>query len=208
MNTRATDLISYFEDRKAGILGQHKSIHFSLFLPLLYRDDQWHLLFQVRSSLVKQPGEVCFPGGRVEEFDESYAAAAQRELQEELGLQEEQATLLGELDMMVTPFQFIVHPFIGIIHDENAITPQEAEVAEVFTVPVKELISMEPKQHNIRLDVQPESGFPYHLIPNGQDYNWRTGQIKELFYDYNGRIIWGLTARILAHAIDEIKNID
>lgn len=208
MNKRVTDLASYFEDRKAGILGQQKSVHFSLFLPLIHRNDQWHLLFQVRSNQVKQPGEVCFPGGRVEEDDQSYAAAALRELQEELGLENHQASLLGELDIMVTPFQFIIHPFIGIIHNEDAIIPQETEVAEIFTVPVKELITMEPKQHDIRLDVRPESGFPYHLIPNGEDYNWRTGRIKELFYDYDSRIIWGLTARILAHAIDEIRQID
>lgn len=208
MNQPINLISEHFKHRRAKILGEQSSAHFSLFLPLLYRDQEWHLLFQVRSNNVKQPGEVCFPGGRVDSEDANYAAAASRELQEELHLEPEQTSLLGELDIMVTPFQFMVHPFIGIIHDESAISPNPGEVAEVFTVPVSKLMTMKPKEHPIRLDVRPEQGFPYHLIPNGEDYNWRTGYIKELFYEYDRRIIWGLTARVLAHAIDELKKIN
>lgn len=207
MNQPVNLLSQHFEDRQARILGEQSSAHFSLFLPLVFRDDEWHLLFQVRSNNVKQPGEVCFPGGRVDPEDTSYQAAASRELQEELGLEPEHTELLGELDIMVTPFQFMIHPFIGIIHNESAISPNPGEVAEIFTVPVSELMTMSPKEHPIRLDVRPEKGFPYHLIPNGEDYNWRTGYIKELFYEYDGRIIWGLTARVLAHAIEELSQI-
>jgi peroxisomal coenzyme A diphosphatase NUDT7 len=53
--------------------------------------------------------------------------------------------------------------------------------------------------------VKPDKNFPLELIVGGEDYNWRTSKIDEYFYQYEDKVIWGLTAKILSHFIELIK---
>ena len=199
---------SYFAAREASLLGHETYQHFALFVPLIKKHNDIHILFQVRSNTVSQPGEVSFPGGKIEKEDPGIAEAAFREMQEEMGISVDHARILGALDYMVTPFQCIIHPFLGEIDSDAPLQINTEEVADIFTVPVQELRHMTPKEHTIYLEVTPEEGFPYHLIPNGENYNWRTGHVTEQFYEYNGYIIWGLTARILSHTLSEIAQAE
>ncbi|MBU9722558.1 MULTISPECIES: NUDIX hydrolase [Bacillaceae] len=203
-----SDITSHFHSRKAKLLDYDTYYHFSLFVPLIEKGGEMHILFEVRAQNIRQPGEICFPGGKVDDTDPSHEYAAVRELSEELGVDPSKAKIISALDYMVTPFKLILFPFLGVIDSDADIKKNEQEVKEIFTIPVSELMKMTPKEHKIYLNVQPEEEFPYHLIPNGENYNWRTGTVIEQFYDYNGKIIWGLTARILTHVLDELKSLE
>ncbi|MBM7097175.1 MULTISPECIES: NUDIX hydrolase [Alteribacter] len=201
MKPTSTNISAFFRDRKPGLLDQEHYRSFALFVPIIYKNDEPHLLFQVRGKNIKQPGEICFPGGKVDPDDKSAEDAAVRELVEEIGVTYEDVVVYGPLDYMITPYRFNIFPFIGEIHPQAEMNINRTEVEEVFTVPVQALKDMEVKTYNIYLEVQPEETFPYHLIPGGENYNWRTGVVHEHFYEYEGRIIWGLTARILKHVL-------
>lgn len=182
--------------------------HFALLVPLMKKNGEYHIVFEVRAQNIRQPGEICFPGGKVDLDDDSHEAAAIREFSEELGVPVHKVAVMGKLDYMITPFKLMLFPFLGIVDEDAVIKKNDAEVKEVLYIPLSKLRKMKPKEHFIYLRVEPEKGFPYHLIPNGENYNWRTGSVTELFYDYNGHVIWGLTARILAHVMEEITKVE
>lgn len=195
----------YFHQKKADIFGLHTLSKFAIFVPLIKRHGELNFIFQIRSQYIRQPGEISFPGGKVDNTDTTIEEAAIRELQEELGIQRNQIELLGELDYMVTPFRFVLYPFIGTISTDATFQLNKDEVENIFFAPVSQLMKMTPKEHPIHLEVTPPEDFPYHLIPNGQNYNWRTVTLNEQFYEFDGHVIWGLTARILTHALEELK---
>ncbi|TDA63794.1 MAG: CoA pyrophosphatase [Clostridia bacterium] len=174
-------------------------------LPLV-PEGEWAVLFEVRSSNLKhQPGEICFPGGQVDATDTSEQETAVRETCEELQVPRSSIEVLGELDIMLTPFQLILYPYVGILREPQAINPDSREVAGVFTVPLRELLRVTPEYYEMTVEVQPPKNFPLHKIPNGKDYQWRTGILPELFYEFNGYVVWGMTARVLNNFLQIIQ---
>ncbi|WP_238458019.1 NUDIX hydrolase [Alkalihalobacterium alkalinitrilicum] len=193
--------------REAGVLDARSSKS-AVFVPFIEKDKELHILFQVRSKqLTHQPGEVCFPGGRVDLTDTSEEATAKRELCEELGLSEADITSIAPLDVLVTPFRGTIFPYVGQILSPNNISPSEHEVEEIFTVPLSFLLQTEPELYKMNIHFEPDENFPFDLIPNREAYTTkRTQTIPELFYFYDQYVIWGLTARILHHLIELIKS--
>ncbi|PRO65040.1 NUDIX hydrolase [Alkalicoccus urumqiensis] len=198
-------IYAHFERRQADIMNAANYHRFAIFVPVVHLEEGLHFLFEVRSPHVPQPGDVCFPGGRVDQTDRSMADAAVRELVEETGIDREDASILGELDYIVSPAGSIIHPFFGEIRSGASFSPDPGEVEELFFLPVRDLLTLEPETHKIALQVQPPDDFPYHLIPNGENYPFRGGSMEEKFYQLNGRTVWGLTARILMHTLDELR---
>ncbi|MFC4766793.1 NUDIX hydrolase [Effusibacillus consociatus] len=198
-------IIQSLKNRNASIMGQENLFKSSVLVPLVEHNGELCILFEERAHhLKRQPGEICFPGGRIDPTDEDELAAAIRETREELGLGNSSIEPLGSLDYIVTPFQ-IVHPFVGRIADFAKIRPNPDEVASVFCVPLAYLRKATPGLHYVDLKVIPPEDFPFDQIPNGRNYKWRTGKIPEYFYYYEDRIIWGLTARILHHFLEMTK---
>lgn len=156
-------------------------------------------------NLRRQPGEICFPGGRVDPGDTDEKQAAIRETVEELGIKRESITGVQPLDYLISPFGMIIYPFAGFIEDAGAIQPNEAEVGEVFTVPLDFFMAAKPEVYHVHFKPEPEENFPFDWVPGGKNYNWRARGMEEYFYHYEGRIIWGLTARILAHFVAIIQ---
>ena len=72
-------------------------------------------------------------------------------------------------------------------------------------IDLEQLLVMKPLVHEIRLKPIPDEDFPYHLIPNGVNYPWREGRVQQIFYEWDGKVIWGLMARILAHFLEIIR---
>jgi peroxisomal coenzyme A diphosphatase NUDT7 len=188
--------------RTPSILGHEQFIKFAVLLPLVEVDDEVHILFEVRSlKMRRQPGEVCFPGGKIEKGEDPQKAAV-RETSEELGIPETEIIDVFPLDYMVSAFGTIIYPFVGRISNLKSIIPNEAEVGEVFTVPLAFFKKNQPDSYKINFQVEPEDGFPFDLIIGGENYNWQTRTMDEYFYRAKGKVIWGLTARVLTHFIE------
>ncbi|MFD1039525.1 NUDIX hydrolase [Virgibacillus byunsanensis] len=188
------------------ILGSGDFSTYAVLLPLIEKDNETHILFEIRShKLRRQPGEICFPGGRMDKQDKTDQDTAVRETTEELGISENQITDIFPLDYLVSPFGMIVYPHVGVINDPETIIPNPSEVEDVFTVPLSFFKKTPPKIHYVDINMKPKEDFPFDLIVGGENYNWRTGKIDEYFYIYDDKVIWGLTAKILAHFIDVIK---
>ncbi|MBT2661275.1 CoA pyrophosphatase [Bacillus sp. ISL-45] len=191
--------------RTPSILGHEQFIKFAVLLPLVEVEDEVHILFEVRSlTMRRQPGEVCFPGGKIEKGENPQKAAV-RETSEELGIPEGEIIDVFPLDYMVSAFGTIIYPFVGRISNLNSIIPNEAEVGEVFTVPLSFFKKNQPDSYKINFQVEPEDGFPFDLIIGGENYNWQTRTMDEYFYHANGKVIWGLTARVLTHFIELLE---
>ncbi|MGO4887359.1 NUDIX hydrolase [Anaerobacillus sp. MEB173] len=194
------------QNRTRGILGHEKLVNSAVLLPLVEINNEIHILFELRSTKLRsQPGEICFPGGKIESGDDNEKQTAIRETCEELGINPEQVEIIAELDYMRTSFDYVIYPFVGFIkqHEKNKLNRNEVE--EIFYVPLSYLLETEPECFTIDLEVKPEEGFPYHLINNGKNYKWRTKKYTECFYFYEDYVIWGLTARILQHFLELIK---
>lgn len=186
-------------NRKPFVMGHQTLFQSAVLLPLIEQDGELYVLFEKRAlHLRRQPGEIGFPGGRIDPQDHDPQAAAVRETCEELGIEADQIEVIGPLDYVVTAFQ-IVFPFVGRIKQPELIRPNPDEVADVFKVPLKHLQTTRPELYLVDLHMEPPDHFPFDLIPDGRQYKWRGGQIPEYFYEYEGRVIWGLTARILHH---------
>ena len=167
----------------------------AVLLPLFDINGERHLLFEHRSKTIDaQPGEVSFPGG-MHEGCESIEETAVRETAEELLLAPAQIEIIGALDP-VPGVGRIVYPFVGKLLSYEGTFSKE-EVDHVFTVPLSYLKTYAPRISYTETVIRPAPDFPYELIPGGRDYPWHTGRIPMYFYEYDGEIIWGLTARIL-----------
>jgi len=82
----------------------------------------------------------------------------------------------------------------------------KAEVDELFLVPLDFFLDNKPECHTLQISPNVSPDFPYHLIENGEHYDWSTSKIPVYIYQYNGRVIWGLTARIITSMVARIKN--
>ncbi|ATP38738.1 coenzyme A pyrophosphatase [Solibacillus sp. R5-41] len=187
-------------------LGEESAFRSAVLIPLVNVHDEWHVLFEVRAfTMRKQPGDISFPGGKIDATDASPLAAALRETHEELGVDPETIEVLGKLSPFVLSPSFVVYPFIGIVEESQLHTYNNDEVEEVFMVPVKWLLEHEPYIHYVPVEPKPSADFPYEKIANGENYQWRTSQMEEWFFEYGNYTIWGLTARLLKHFVEKLK---
>ena len=180
---------------------------FSVMIPLIKRDGEIHLLFEKRAfTLRNQPGEISFPGGRIEK-GESPREAAVRETSEELLISEREIEIYSEGDFVVNPYAAIIYTFVGEIKkDFDKISPSEDEVEKVFTVPLSYFLKTRPKSYKINLRVERNKEFPYHLIPNGVNYKFKRGREEVLFYEYEDEIIWGFTAKMARRFVENLMS--
>lgn len=191
-------LFARFHRRAPGIDKLDRLWDAAVLLPLVRTEQGICVLFEERAhTLRSQPGEICFPGGKYECSDSSFRTTAVRETCEELGLQPESITICGELDCLVTHNGPIIHPFVGLIDDISRLTYSKDEVEFVFTVPLKALLEQEPRRGSVQLADHPGEDFPFDLVPQ-RKRGWRMNKAYHVyFYQYEDKIIWGLTARML-----------
>lgn len=198
MDQMLQKLMTTFSNRSVAIENEAEYLSSAVIVPLIRQGKAWHVLFEVRASnLNRQPGEICFPGGRIEP-DESPLEAAMRETSEELGIGVESIKPLGSLNYVVATMGVILHPFVAYISEEAALSINHNEVAEVFTIPLDWLIDTEPQEAYMEVATRPMEGFPFHLLPPTYPDDWkRRKSYTVLFYEYKQYVVWGLTARVL-----------
>jgi 8-oxo-dGTP pyrophosphatase MutT (NUDIX family) len=147
------------------------------------------LLTRRNDGMRHHPGQVSFPGGRMETDDADPAAAAIREAGEEIGLMPGQITPLGYLDPLATITGFRVLPLVAVITPDYVARPDPREVAEVFEVPLAYLLA------------------PENLLRIAIDAGGRPRQVLE-FVDRGmlGQRIWGATASILFNLRERLRS--
>lgn len=143
------------------------------------------LILTKRSSRLKHhPGQIAFPGGKVDEGDAGPVDAALREAREEIGLPPDLVEVLGTMPPHETVTGFTVTPVLGHVRDAFTPMPEAGEVDEVFDVPFAHVMT------------------PAHFVV--QSRIWR-GQKRHYFtVPYGPYYIWGATARILRALADRV----
>ena len=191
-----------FKGRIGKPLGKYK--RYGVMILLYNENGEDYIIFEKRAlTLRSQPGDICFPGGRIEE-GETPLDTAIRETVEELNVKLQDINYIGEMDYFISPYNTIMYPFVASINymPDNF---SRDEVHTLFKVPVKYFIENPPILYEMHIGPIELSGFPFHLIEGGENYNFSKGYSPQYFYEYDNYVIWGFTARIIKEFIDLIK---
>jgi 8-oxo-dGTP pyrophosphatase MutT (NUDIX family) len=158
----------------------------AVLVPLVERPGGLTVLLTRRSEqLQSHAGQICFPGGRVEQGDPDAIATALREAEEEVGLSRELVTPVGRLDMYITRTGFEVTPVVGIVAPPPVLAPDPFEVAEVFEVPLT-----------------------FFLDPVNRERQSRTysGKLRHFYvFAWSNYFIWGATAGMLVNLAELLQ---
>lgn len=146
---------------------------------------QDRLILTKRASHLKHhPGQIAFPGGKVDAADVSHEAAALREAREEIGLPIDTVEILGRLAAHETVTGFTMTPVLGLVRDVFDPIPEAGEVEEVFTVPLSHVLN--PANFTIESRLWRGQWRRFYTVPFGPYYIWGA----------TARILRGLAARV------------
>ena len=148
------------------------------------RADPGVILTQRTDTMSRHPGQIAFPGGRIDP-GEDVLTAALREAEEEIALPRSQVAVIGEADSYRTVTGFQVTPVIGIIPPDLIFVPSEAEVASVFEVPLAFLLD---ETNHVEATLQ---------------WKGRDRHYYEIMWD--DRRIWGATAAMIVNLARRLR---
>lgn len=179
---------------------------YAVLLPLVWNETSqaWEVLYQVRSHKISQPGEVAFPGGRMEP-GETFEETAIRETTEELNIASQDIEVLGEIDYFIYNGRTI-HCFVGILKvDWQELAPNADEVDHLFTIALEDLLATEPQSYHLTAKGRPSKDFPFDRLPQGQDYEFGQDKRSILFYNLAGENLWGMTAQFTYNFVEIVR---
>ena len=148
------------------------------------RADPGVILTQRTDTMSRHPGQIAFPGGRIDP-GEDVVTAALREAEEEIALPRDKVRVIGEADSYRTVTGFQVTPVIGIVPPDLVFQPSEAEVASVFEVPLAFLLD-EANHVEATLEWQGHDRHYYEIM-------------------WNERRIWGATAAMIVNLARRLR---
>lgn len=189
MDNLATKLSTLLNKRETTTRAEWDARPAAVLIPIYFDKDEWHLVYTRRTDQVENHrGQVSFPGGLVEDRDESAMETALREAEEEIALRKEAVQILGSLDTLLTVTQFQIIPFVGQITWPYEFHPSPDEVARVFSVPLKWLRDPNNLELHHRQPIPEGPSVPVYY-----------------FKPYQEEVIWGATARITLNLLELIK---
>ncbi|MEM7781422.1 MAG: CoA pyrophosphatase [Pseudomonadota bacterium] len=136
------------------------------------------ILTQRPKDMRDHPGQVAFPGGKIDAGEDAITAAV-REAQEELDLPSKEVRVIGTTDLYETGTGFAITPVLAVVPPNLPLTPSLTEVADWFEAPLDLLLD-------------PASW-------TTQEVFWRGRDRRYLDMHYEGFRIWGVTAAIIAN---------
>ena len=155
----------------------------AVLVPIVDRPEP-QVLLTLRTELRNHPGQIAFPGGKIDPQDGSPAAAALREAGEEIGLSRALIEPIGYLDLYLTISGYRIVPTLARVAPDYELTLCAAEVADAFEVPLAFL--MDAQNHSLRSREWKGVTRRYYAMPFGERY------------------IWGVTAGILRNLYERI----
>jgi 8-oxo-dGTP pyrophosphatase MutT (NUDIX family) len=160
----------------------------AVLIPFYDNREKPHIIFTKRTDHVAtHRGEICFPGGVMEDTDANLLHTALREVEEELAIPAANIEILGSLDEIRTvSSNFLVVPYVGYLNERVPFIPNEWEVSEVLEIPFEHFANPEI----------------FHKEKRVVDHQ----EIPVYFYQWESHMIWGVTGRILKSLLDLIKS--
>ena len=150
----------------------------AVLVPIVDHPDGLTVLLTERAADLKHhPGQIAFPGGRLEPGDADPVATALRESREEIGLDRRDVEVIGFLPAHLIITGYRVTPVVGFVAPGRPLRLDPVEVASVFEVPLRHVL--DPANH--------------HPRPR----NFEGGQVMLYDIPYGTRTIWGATAGML-----------
>ncbi len=157
----------------------------AVLVPVIARPEGATVLLTRRTAhLPTHAGQIAFPGGKMEEADDSPLATALRETEEEVGLGRRHVTPLGYLDLYVSGTGFRIVPVVGLVAPAMTLAINPGEVDEAFEVPLSFLMTAANHQTHTR--------------------QWRGIERRYLAVPFGERYIWGITAGIIRNMHDRL----
>jgi 8-oxo-dGTP pyrophosphatase MutT (NUDIX family) len=156
----------------------------AVLVPVIERNEPSVLFTQRTAHLADHPGQISFPGGKIESSDESPAAAALREAEEEIALCRRFAEPLGYLDIHMTPFGHRIVPVVARVRPGFALRLNRDEADDAFEVPLGFL--MTPQNHK------------------RETRDWNGLSLSLYVMQFGDRNIWGATAGILRNLYERL----
>ncbi len=152
----------------------------AVLVPLIERASGWQVLLTRRTrDMPSHAGQIAFPGGQAGK-DECLISTALREFEEETGINQSCATMLGRFERYETATGFDITPFVAVLQTPIAPRPDPREVDEVFEVP-----------------------FDFLMDVSNHQRKWMKWQGQRRYFyamPWNEYFIWGATAGML-HAL-------
>ncbi len=148
-----------------------------------HADDPEVVLTKRAARLSTHSGEIAFPGGKCDDTDPDLLSTALREAEEEVGLSPAHVDILGPLGQVMSLHGLQVIPWVGVIPKNLQLIPNPGELEEIFTVP----LSFFMQDERYCTDVIRFKGKTMYVPA----------------WDFEGHIIWGLTAYMLVELLNE-----
>jgi 8-oxo-dGTP pyrophosphatase MutT (NUDIX family) len=156
----------------------------AVLVPIVDHAEPTVLLTQRAQHLPDHPGQVSFPGGKIDKTDADPRASALREAEEEIGLDRTHVEPLGYLDLYMTTLGYRIVPVIARVKPGFVLSLNASEVDATFEVPLAYLMD----QNNVQRHSRDWQGMTRHYYA----------------FTFGERYIWGVTAGILRNLYDRV----